>query len=359
MKNVLGSTPLATFRLSDQFRCSPTGSNARSSVYWFAILIAAFMLVAQLDISKASAQALTWTNPAEDTSDQIYGDQIGGPAALLYGTEVVIAYNDYNHPGNINLRVTGDGNFPVTGSTVVSVPGHTVYATTKPALGVNNGNLYVGWIDNNGAPSFAVSLDGGATFGYSVYQCASSGAVFAPTFVTYGSYLYMMYAQGSGHLFTVCKIDPSTNTVVSVIEPGGSIGAGPSAVVYLSQIFVAFKANDTSNAVYYYTSSDGANYAFQTASGQSHTSTAPTIITDPYGQWLYIGFRQNDPTSHDFFYIYSTDGQTWTQPIDVGHSTGGPPCLALTPQGNFVEYYRQNATDSYLQAIYANYPYAN
>jgi hypothetical protein len=131
------------------------------------------------------------------------------------------------------------------------------------------------------------------------------------------------------------------------------MGSSPSATFNPStnQIYVAFKSNDSSNLVDLATSPDGVNFTFSAAAQASHTSTDPSATF--HNGILYIGFRQNDPNSHAFFYCYSTDGVNFSGPILVNWSMGGPPMLFNSPSNLLYNVFRQNDTPSYLFSSHA------
>ena len=109
-------------------------------------------------------------------------------------------------------------------------------------------------------------------------------------------------------------------------SPSISMGSSPSFANFNGKLYVAFRANDSSNSLWIASSTDGVNFGSQTNYGNIQMGSAPSLTV--FNNQLYVAFQANDP-SHKLFVTSSSDGVNFS--AATGYSNiqiGGSPSLA-------------------------------
>ncbi len=78
------------------------------------------------------------------------------------------------------------------------------------------------------------------------------------------------------------------------------------------RLYIAFKANDSSNTLYVTSSSDGVNWT-TLAKGYSGITFQGSPTMTVFNNKLYIAFKAND-SSNILYVTSSSDGVNWTTP---------------------------------------------
>jgi hypothetical protein len=111
--------------------------------------------------------------------------------------------------------------------------------------------------------------------------------------------------------------------------------------VFNNKLYVAFRANDSSNALYVTSSSDGATFPTATGYGSIQMGGAPALAV--FNNQLVVGYRAND-SSNILYTATSSDGVTFSAPRGSSAvAMGSDPALAVL---NSLIYVAFRANDS-------------
>ncbi|MGA2890264.1 MAG: carbohydrate-binding protein [Terracidiphilus sp.] len=153
--------------------------------------------------------------------------------------------------------------------------------------------------------------------------------------------LLVLLVIGSGISVFAQSLNLSAATEYSNLQ----MGTAPAMAVFNSKLYVAFRANDASNALFVTSSSDGVNFPTATGYGNLLMGSAPALAV--FNNKLFVAFRAND-SSNALFVTSSSDGVTF--PTATGYGSiqmGGAPALAVF-NNQLVIAYRANDSSNIL-----------
>ena len=315
-------------------------SGSHSKLMHNVVLSVLFSYLIVISSASGLTQVLNWSSPYGSTSIGTINSTIASFGATSWHGRVWLAsavsggyvYLYSSSPGR-NLAFSSASPYALSN------------ANSSPALAVGSENyLYIAYIDSgSGGLDIYKSPDGQSVARYAC-NVAGSGT---PALVEFNGYIYAFYHSPGG--LVSCRINTAGQVQVQTY-PNYQPGSSPSATVYKNALYIAYKSNDSSNLIDLLTSTDGSTFTFSAAAQGSHTSNSPSIAV--HNGYLYIGFQQNG--GNLFFYTYSTNGSTFSAPIQVNFSNGGPPTLLEDSSLIFHDIFRQNSPTSYVYASDTN-----
>jgi hypothetical protein len=121
------------------------------------------------------------------------------------------------------------------------------------------------------------------------------------------------------------------------------MGSAPAMAMFGGRLYLAFRANDSSNALYITSTSDGVHWQAPADDiGDIELANAPAMTV--FGGQLYIAFRANN-SSDGLYLISSSDGANWTSPKQVsGIQIGSSPALAAFGGKLYAAYRADNSS---------------
>lgn len=158
-------------------------------------------------------------------------------------------------------------------------------------------------------------------------------------------FLAMAFAPhtfGVEQLYLAWKANDSSNRIISSGSGNGSTwpngnpintkdstSAGPAMVSFKGMLYLFWKANDSSNRIFFSTSDDGKTWQPGTPINKVDSTTdSPAAII--FNDKLYVVWKANDSSNH-LYYSASADGQSWPngKSINTVDSTSADPAAAV------------------------------
>lgn len=161
------------------------------------------------------------------------------------------------------------------------------------------------------------------------YQVPDNSTSAGPAAVEFNGRLYLAFkANDSSNQIYVMSSANGTTWDASAPVPGNSTSADPTLAVFNNRLYLAFKANDSSNQIFVMSSSDGSTWGSSAAIPNNSTSAAPSLAT--FGSRLYVVFKAND-SSNKIYVISSSDGSSWntSYAIPSNSTSDGPGAIAF------------------------------
>lgn len=293
---------------------------------------------------------LSWGSPVENTDNTSRSNQDDGLGAAQWPAlsyQFYVSWFDANNNLIVKSQDPGAGGFTLNTAVTDAYTGASDSKKPSVAVTSDGSNLMISFVQNGALKVLVVNYLNPTHYSLNLSPCSNQVATYATSLlVTSGGLNYLYFIRSSDHALSSCVFDLNGNS--SSTNSSILAGTGPSAIVFNGLYHVYFKANDSSNKLYEAdgNSPDSSSLVFSTAPSGSHTSTQPSAIV--YDNTIYVGFRQNDPNSHAFFYTQSGNGVSYSGPILVNWSMGGPPELVANQSTNLYNIFRQNDSSSYL-----------
>jgi hypothetical protein len=146
-------------------------------------------------------------------------------------------------------------------------------------------------------------------------------------------YIAFQANDPSDALFVTSSADGLNFTTPARVDPGIRMGGSPAMTVFNNRLYIAFQDNDSPSSLLYHalvvtSSPDGINFTTPAIANPGiQLGSAPAMTA--LGNRLYISFQANDP-GHALFVTSSTDGLNFTTPA-TGYgpnpATGSPGIL--------------------------------
>jgi hypothetical protein len=275
-----------------------------------------------------------------------------GPASLpAEGLDPVVAGNNvyaaYTDPTGLVFEASSDGGRTWT-STVLDPHG------SYPRIAAGQGNVYVTWVSNLGAPnaseSFAVSSSNGKAFGpvldLGLVDTATNDD-FVPQIATTRDGVVVVFAAPNADGI-VAAVSPNKGASFknTVLLAGASIaGTSTEEVVAASgtKIFVGWITTGTDGlrTIQQATSSDGfATYVQSTYTPVGAQNREPIVTVSPSTGTLYLVYRDDRLSTYGLSQAYlasSTDfGVTWSAPVLVDPGTSDEREVTVAADGSNV-----------------------
>jgi len=213
--------------------------------------------------------------------------------------------------------------------------GSSVQSTSaSPALAYLNGKMYVAFKANDSSNSIHIgsSADGITWGSFTTVPDQSTSA--APALATFNNKLFLAWKanDSTNKIYYATSADGINWTWPAHANsiPNQSTSASPALAAFNGSIYIAWKANDSSNKIFYGSSTNGTTWAssYSSVSGQS-TSAAPALAA--FNDKLFLMWKAND-SSNKIYFAYSTDGTTWAWPANANsipnQSTSASPAIA-------------------------------
>lgn len=222
--------------------------------------------------------------------------------------------------------------------------------SASPALAYFKGKMYIAFKSNNANNQIIIGSSSKGIWGnfYSLSQQSTSDA---PALAVFNDTLFLAWKanDNSNKIYYAMSTNgvnwtwPSQNNYL----PGQSTSAAPALAGYNGKIYIAWKANDPSNRIFYGSSLNGTSWASSYSSVPDQaTSAAPALAA--FKDRLFLAWKANDD-SNRIYYAYSTNGTTWSWPAFDNHipgqSTSTSPALAGFKNRIYIAWKASNASN--------------
>jgi hypothetical protein len=181
-----------------------------------------------------------------------------------------------------------------------------------------------------GAVAQTVTFPAGTA--YANFQMGS-----APAEAVFNNRLYVAFrANDSSNELLITSSSDGVNFTAATAYPNIQMGSAPALAVFNGSLYVAFRSNDSRNILFISSSSDGST--FPTATGYPNIAMGGAPSLAVFNNQLFVGFRANDP-SNTLFTTSSSDGVSF--PAGTASSavtTGSDPSLAVLGSQLYVAY---------------------
>jgi hypothetical protein len=237
----------------------------------------------------------------------------GAPACCPFGNNIFLFWQA-NDPSNAIFFSTSSSGQPGTWSRGQKINGSDA-TPESPAACVFNNRLFVFWKAND--PSNAIhfsSSPSGAAGSWPLGETLNSGTINLVDHTPKG----VAACVFAGLMYVFWKADDRSNAIYFSVSQSGQLNSWspakrinsipdattepPAAVVLCNKIYLFWKANDPSNAIYYSSYSDVTN-ATPWPAGQKMTPVDATPAAPSAGVFngtLQVFWRANDRTDHIF-----------------------------------------------------------
>ena len=293
----------------------------------------------------STTDGVTWQGPAAYLNDKM-GPAGPGAAAFANGVSVGFQSNDSRNVLFVTNKVTEASTYTgpaITNTSLMAAEQPNDVTATKPALASFNGSLYAAFQGvNAGDDLYITSSQNGSNF--------PAGARFtdiymgsAPAMTAFNNQLFVAFQADdpTDELF-VTSSKNGTDFPRATGYPGIAMGSAPAMTVFKNQLYLAFQADDPSHNLFITSSTDGVTWppAHDIANNGGTTSlieigSAPSIAV--FNNKLYVAYRAND-TSNNAFIASSSDGTNFTYETLPGQTMGGNSAPALAVSNNTLYY---------------------
>jgi hypothetical protein len=225
--------------------------------------------------------------------------------------------------GRVAIAASQDGvkwsRYDLTGAHLTD--GIAIVSSTSPSLAVYDGAMYLVTTTSTAAQLHLSVTRDGDTWTTATSAIATAGGVGMTAF---GRALFMA-GQVPGGALQVSSAEASAGTApawaqfpTATTRGTISMGDGPSLATFKGKLYMAFKANDSSNTLYIGSSPTGATWSAAQVPGPI-LGSAPSLAV--YGGKLYVAMQAGDG-SKKILLARSSDGLSWTS--YAASSSSGP-----------------------------------
>ncbi len=288
--------------------------------------------------SKATEEQ-SYTGPVSPTLAAIEspGVTMGSKPAFVAFNGGLYAAFQANDPTD-QLFVTSS-----TSSTGPSFPAATpspgVVLGSAPALAVLDNNIFIAFQANDSSDQLFVTSSSSST-SLTLPAATPSPAVIlgsAPAMSVLNNQLYLAFqADDPSHTLFVTSSSASAAATgqswpAAHPVPNVKLGSAPALANFNGTLYIAFKADDTSNSVFIGSSSDGVNFTANPLPNQTMNWNSSPALVGANGL-LYCIYVAND-AENEMVVTSSSDGSTWSAPAvysNILMSDQGPGAAATS-----------------------------
>ena len=226
--------------------------------------------------------------------------------------------------------------------------------TTSPAATAFNGKFYLVWSSDDQYNRIYYSVSGNGNSwsdGKPINGVANSTD--APAIIVFDDKLYVFWratSQVNSYSYPISYIyssDGKNWSPISHINEIDTTSATPAVATDGKELYVFWKATNSSNRIFYSASSDGKNWPDGKTVNSFATSAAPAAT---YNGNLYLVWKDND--SNHILYSHSSDGSSWSsqQPINDVDTTSDAPTAAVYDNSVFIAWRDEDSSNIYYSA---------
>ena len=268
-------------------------------------------------------------------------------------------YTDGNSSFNISLdlgQVVDKDDYPLTIDPTVTIDVTDAYDLSTRNIAVNSsGIIYTGYYDGNRV-EYQTSSDGGLNWGSATTVHTASGIKQVVMCIDSNDNLHFMWKTSAEYAYHKCYwVGNSTWSTAFYVrnEPGNWDNLVPDSLGNVYAFYGTLTGLEWRKWDGDSWSAEGTIRADQGAPDEQH----PEAAISSNGT-IHIVWQGTDSGSPGIYYSRSTDGSTFSTPIQVDGDLGGAwqPSIAVDSNDDLhVNYQGKNATHSQTQIIYLKY----
>ena len=260
-----------------------------------------------------------------NTSDQ----SSTAPALINNNGTLYLAYIGTG-TNNTQIYFTTSQNNGQTWSSPIELPSGMI-TSSSPSLAFYNNTLYLAYVGETQQLNITYSTDNGQTWSsqYTISQSSSAGV----SLTVYQNQLLAVFvaANSTSTIHYVYSDNPqsssSWSTNYSVANPSDSgttqtASTAIAATVLNDSLYLGYRGGTVGDANNYYVTStntqtlNNLSWEVSKLSGITSPNTAPSLTNN--GNNLYFTYAD---TSNDIYYLTSTNGSNWSTPVSVSNQT--------------------------------------